>query len=113
MLFSIKYLNIVRYTIIVLYFIIYINISFSLEANESISMYYGMEVRSDLYIKPHPDFKPPLPETLNYLNKDDPYPNLPRIPFNVALTIVVTGLMIQTYCFYYQEPVGWWPLWPF
>jgi len=31
----------------------------------------------------------------------------------VALTIVVTGLMIQTYCFYYQEPVGWWPLWPF
>ena len=49
----------------------------------------------------------------SYVNKNDPYPNLPKIPFNVAATIVVTGLIIQTYCFYYTEPVGWWPLWPF
>lgn len=113
MLLLFKHLNMVRYTIILFYFIIFLDISFSLESTESISMYYGMEVRSDLYIKPHPDFNPPSPDSISYVNKNDPYPNLPKIPFNVAATVVVTGLIIQTYCFYYTEPVGWWPLWPF
>ena len=111
MLFLLQYSNLIRCLIILLYFIVFLNVSFSLEESEPISsIYYGTEVRSDVYIKPHPDTKPPIIESLDSLKEETSSSNnLPKIPFNVAITIVATGLIIQTYCFYYQDPVGWWP----
>ena len=121
MLFFLKYINIIRYVIIISYFILYLNISSSLEANESISIYYGMEVRSDVYIKPHPDFQPPLIEALNSLYDEHPwgkdYPMAHKIlieNFHISYPIAIAVLTIQFYHYYYTEPVGCSNLlWPF
>jgi hypothetical protein len=75
-------------------------------------------MKPDSYIEPEPQktfnkVNFPINESLNSLKEvtnEDPYPNLPRIPFNVAATLVITGLIIQTYCVYHQEPVGWGPI---